>query len=72
MTSLKTELFKRKASNLKNKPDVVLESLNLTPGNVVANVGVDGCYFTIRLNFEFAKPVNPLLLLKLDSPCLKM
>ena len=49
MTSLKPELFNRKASNLKNKPDDVLESLNLTPGIIVANVGVGGGYFTIRL-----------------------
>jgi len=49
LTSLKTELFNKKTSNLTNMLDAVFESLNLTQDKIVANVGVVGGYYTIGM-----------------------
>jgi len=49
LTNLKTELSNRETSYLSSTPNAVLDCLNLTPSKVVADVGVGGGYFTIRI-----------------------
>lgn len=44
----KAELFNKKASDPKNEPDEVLNALGLQSGQVVADIGSGGGYFTLR------------------------
>jgi ubiquinone/menaquinone biosynthesis C-methylase UbiE len=46
--NLKAEMFNRKASDPKNKPDQVLEALALQLGQTVADIGAGGGYFSLR------------------------
>ncbi len=55
MGNPKAEMFNRKASDPKNKPAQVLESLGLQAGNRVLDIGAGGGYFSLR----FAKSVGP-------------
>ena len=48
MENLKAEMFNRKASDPKNKPDQILEALALQPGQTVADIGAGGGYFSLR------------------------
>ncbi len=41
-------MFNRAASNPKNKPDEILKVLNLGQGQVVADIGAGGGYFSLR------------------------
>ncbi|MFH1471154.1 MAG: class I SAM-dependent methyltransferase [Candidatus Micrarchaeota archaeon] len=54
MGNVKAEMFNRKASDPKNKPGQVLESLGLQAGDVVLDIGAGGGYFSLR----FAKIVG--------------
>ena len=44
----KARMFNRKASDPKNKPDWVLDHLALQSGNIVADIGAGGGYFSLR------------------------
>ena len=44
----KAEMFNRKASDPKNKPDEILKVLGLQQGQKVADVGAGGGYFALR------------------------
>ena len=44
----KARMFNKKASDPKNKPDWVLERLALQSGNIVADIGSGGGYFSLR------------------------
>jgi arsenite methyltransferase len=46
--SLQAKMFNRRASNPKNKPDQILETLELQPRQNVADVGAGGGYFSLR------------------------
>ena len=46
--SLQAKMFNRRASNPKNKPDQILETLALKPGQNVADIGAGGGYFSLR------------------------
>jgi len=46
--SRKAKMFNKKASDQKNKPDLVLEHLELQRGNFVADIGSGGGYFSLR------------------------
>jgi ubiquinone/menaquinone biosynthesis C-methylase UbiE len=48
MKNLKAEMFNRKASNPKNKPDEIMEALALRQGQKVADIGTGGGYFSLR------------------------
>ena len=48
MRNLKAEIFNRKASDPKNKPDEILEALALQQGQMVADIGAGGGYFSLR------------------------
>jgi len=48
MRNLKAEMFNRKASDPKNKPDEILEALALQQGQNVADIGAGGGYFSLR------------------------
>jgi arsenite methyltransferase len=48
MRNIKAEMFNRKASDPKNKPDGVLEALALQKGQKVADIGAGGGYFSLR------------------------
>ena len=41
-------MFNRAASNPKNKPDELLNVLKLRQGQVVADIGAGGGYFSLR------------------------
>jgi len=46
---MKAKMFNRKASSIRNKPNKVLESLDISQGQVVADIGVGGGYFSNRI-----------------------
>jgi len=46
--SLQAKMFNRRASHPKNKPDQILETLELQPRQNVADIGAGGGYFSLR------------------------
>jgi len=54
MKNSQAEMFNKKASNPKNKPDQIIETIALKPGQSVADIGSGGGYFSLR----FAKIVG--------------
>jgi ubiquinone/menaquinone biosynthesis C-methylase UbiE len=50
----KAKMFNKKASKNKSKPNKIIEILELSKGNKIADIGSGGGYFTIR----FAKKVT--------------
>ena len=48
----KARMFNRKASDPKNKPDQILESLSLQQGQTIADIGAGGGYFSLRFANE--------------------
>jgi ubiquinone/menaquinone biosynthesis C-methylase UbiE len=62
-------MFNRKASDPKNKPDRILEALALQRGQMVADIGAGGGYFSLRFaeavgkdGRVFAVDINPKFL----------
>ncbi|ODS38935.1 hypothetical protein BEH94_06230 [Candidatus Altiarchaeales archaeon WOR_SM1_SCG] len=45
---IKAKLFNKKASDPKNKPQDVLDSLRIEKGSIIADIGAGGGYFTLR------------------------
>jgi arsenite methyltransferase len=41
-------MFNKKASDPRNKPDLILDNLDLQTGNIVADIGSGGGYFSLR------------------------
>jgi len=48
MKNSKAKMFNKKASNPRNKPDQILEALELRQGQNVADIGAGGGYFCLR------------------------
>jgi len=48
MRNLKAKMLNRKASDPRNKPDQILEALELRQGQNVADIGAGGGYFSLR------------------------
>ncbi len=48
MNNTKAQMFNRKAADPKNKPNQILESLALRPGQKIADIGAGGGYFSLR------------------------
>ena len=48
MKDSKAKMFNRKASGPESKPDQILETLALRPGQNVADIGAGGGYFSLR------------------------
>lgn len=44
----KAKMFNKKASDPKNKPDQIIETLGLQPGQTIADIGAGGGYFSLR------------------------
>jgi arsenite methyltransferase len=44
----KAKMFNKKASDPKNKPDQILETIALQPGQTIADIGAGGGYFSLR------------------------
>jgi len=44
----KAKMFNKKASDPKNKPDQILETLALRSGQTIADIGAGGGYFSLR------------------------
>ncbi len=51
---LKAKQFNKRAASAKFKPDEVIKNLNIKPGDVVADIGSGGGFYS----FEFAKKVG--------------
>jgi ubiquinone/menaquinone biosynthesis C-methylase UbiE len=47
--STQAKMFNRKAADPKNKPDQILETLALLQGQIVADIGAGGGYFSFKL-----------------------
>ncbi|MCD6574605.1 class I SAM-dependent methyltransferase [Candidatus Aerophobetes bacterium] len=54
MKNLQAKMFNKKASDPKNKPDQIIEAIALKPGQIIADIGAGGGYFSLR----FAKIVG--------------
>jgi len=48
MKNFKAKMFNKKASDPKSKPDQILETLALQPGQNIADIGAGGGYFSLR------------------------
>ena len=48
MKNFKAKMFNRKASDPKNRPEQILETLSLQLGQNIADIGAGGGYFTLR------------------------
>ena len=48
MVNFQAKMFNKKASDPKNKPDQVVESIALKPGQSIADIGCGGGYFSLR------------------------
>jgi len=48
MSNLMMRMFNRQASDPRNKPDQILEALKLRQGQVLADLGAGGGYFSLR------------------------
>jgi len=46
--NFKAKMFNKKASSQQNKPDQIIESMRLKSGQVIADIGSGGGYFTLR------------------------
>ena len=54
MKNFKAEMFNKKASDPKNKPDLILKVLRLQHGQKIADIGAGGGYFSL----QFAEAVG--------------
>ena len=54
MKNPKAEMFNKKASDPKNKPNLILEALGLQHGQKIADIGAGGGYFSL----QFAEAVG--------------
>lgn len=50
MKNNKAKMFNKKASNPKNKPDKIIETMALKPGQNIVDIGSGGGYFTLRFS----------------------
>jgi len=48
MRNLKAKMFNKKASAPRNKPNQIIETIGLKSGQVIADIGSGGGYFTLR------------------------
>lgn len=48
MRNFQAKIFNRKASDPKNKPDQIIETIALKPGQNIADIGSGGGYFSLR------------------------
>ena len=53
-TQLRLDSLNKKAESPKNKPEEVVLNLNIEKGNIIADIGTGGGFFT----FEFSKEVG--------------
>jgi len=48
MRNLKAKILNKKAADPKNKPDQIIEAIELKTGQSIADIGAGGGYFTLR------------------------
>ncbi|HDJ24139.1 MAG TPA: class I SAM-dependent methyltransferase, partial [Candidatus Aminicenantes bacterium] len=48
MSNFKAKMFNQKAAAPKNKPDQIIEAIELKPGSSIADIGAGGGYFALR------------------------
>ena len=48
MRNIKAKMFNKKASDPRNKPNQIIETIGLKSGQVIADIGSGGGYFTLR------------------------
>jgi len=52
MFDMRTKMFNRRASRPQSKPDAVVKSLDLRPGQIIADIGSGGGFFSFRFAQE--------------------
>lgn len=53
-TQFKLDSLNKKAKSPKNKPEIIIQNLNIKKGDVIGDIGAGGGFFT----FEFSKKVG--------------
>ena len=78
MSETRGVMFNQRASDPKSKPDMVVRSLGIRTGDVVADIGAGGGYFTMRFAAKvgiqgsvYAVDVNPDFLEFIREECVK-
>jgi len=55
MPDIKAKMYNRRASGPQSKPDAVIKSLDLRPGQIIADIGSEGGFFSFRFAQEVGK-----------------
>ena len=55
MFDMRAKMFNRRASRPQSKPDAVVKSLDLRPGQIIADIGSGGGFFSFRFAQEVGK-----------------
>jgi ubiquinone/menaquinone biosynthesis C-methylase UbiE len=78
MKNLRAKMFNRRASNPKSKPELVLKTLKLKPGQRIADIGTGGGYFSFLFSKKvgkngliYAVDINPKFLKFVKNECKK-
>jgi ubiquinone/menaquinone biosynthesis C-methylase UbiE len=55
MSDMRAKMFNRRASGSQSKPEAIIQSLDLHPGQIIADIGSGGGFFSFRFAQEVGK-----------------
>jgi len=58
MANFRAELFNKKASHPKNKPDQIIKTIGLKRGQSIADIGAGGGYFSPSSLFDWSEALR--------------